>query len=109
MPVKIKTVKITDAKDSKKLAESVNKLLKTLGLAEYLKVKAPADAWVKANAPDGKLDILLEAAIDPKAHQGPIKVSAKAGNGTTSVMGIYTLAASKYDGLQKNLAAAGLL
>jgi hypothetical protein len=41
---KIKTVKITDAKDSKKLADSVNKVLKTFGLAEYLKVKAPADA-----------------------------------------------------------------
>ena len=57
----------------------------------------------------GKLDIIVEATIDPKSHQGPIKVSAKASNGTTSVMGIYTLAQAKYDSLQKSLAAAGLL
>ena len=72
-------------------------------------MKAPADAWVKANAPDGKLDIILEASIDRKSHQGPIKCSAKAAKGTASVMGIYSLPQAKYDGLQKNLAACGLV
>jgi hypothetical protein len=69
----------------------------------------PADAWIQANAPDGKLDLILEASVDPKSHQGPIKVSAKASNGTTSVMGVYTLAQANYDALSKNLKTAGLL
>jgi hypothetical protein len=106
---KIKTYKVTDAKDAKKMTDSVNKVLKTVGLAEYVKCKVPADAWISANAPDGKLDVILEASIDPKSHQGPIKVSAKASNGTTSVMGIYTLAQAKFDALEKNLKSAGLV
>lgn len=106
---KIKTYKVADAKDAKKMAESVNKVLKTIGLAEYLTCKAPSDAWIQANAPDGKVDVILEAAVDPKKHQGPIKVSAKAANGTTSVMGVYTVQQAKYDALEKNLKAAGLV
>jgi hypothetical protein len=106
---KLKSYKLTDAKDAAKMTAGVNKTLSLLGLSSYVKCKIPADAWIKANAPDGKLDIIVEATIDPKSHQGPIKVSAKASNGTTSVMGIYTLAQAKYDSLQKSLAAAGLL
>ena len=106
---KLKTYKVTDAKDAAKMTAGVNKTLSVLGLSQYVKCKVPADAWIKANAPDGKIDIIVEAAIDPKSHQGPIKVSAKASNGTTSVMGIYTLAQAKYDAVQKGLAAAGLL
>jgi len=106
---KIKTYKLTDAKDAKKMTDSVNKVLKLLGLAEYVKCKIPADAWIKANAPDGILDVILEASIDPKSHQGPIKVTAKASNGTTSVMGIYTMAQAKYDAIQKELKIGGLI
>jgi len=106
---KIKSYKVTDVKDAKKMTESVNKVLGLLGLSQYVKCKTPADAWIKANAPDGKLDVILETTIDPKKHQGPIKVSAKASNGTSSVMGIYTLEAAKYDAVQKGLANAGLL
>jgi hypothetical protein len=106
---KIKSYKVTDTNDAKKMTDHVNKLLKTLGLAEYLKCKVPPDAWIKANSPDGKLDLILEASVDPKSHQGPIKVSAKASNGTTSVMGVYTLAQAKYDAVSKNLKSAGLL
>jgi hypothetical protein len=106
---KIKTYKVTDAKDAKKMTDSVNKVLKILGLAEYVKCKVPADAWIKTNAPDGKLDVILEASVDPKSHQGPIKVSARASNGTTSVMGVYTMAQAMFDKLQKELTAAGLI
>jgi hypothetical protein len=106
---KLKSYKVTDTKDAKKMTEGVNKTLKLLGLAPYITCKIPADAWIKANAPDGKLDILVEAAIDPKKHQGPIKVSAKASNGTTSVMGIYSLQQAKYDAIEKNLKSAGLI
>jgi len=106
---KLKSYKLTDAKDAAKMTAGVNKTLGLLGLSQYVKCKIPADAWIKANAPDGKLDIIIEASIDPKSHQGPIKVSAKASNGTTSVMGIYTLAQAKYDAVQKGLASAGLL
>jgi len=106
---KIRTYKVTDAKDAKKMTDSVNKVLKLLGLGQYVKCKVPADAWIKANAPDGKLDVILEASVDPKSHQGPIKVSAKASNGTTSVMGVYTMAQAIYDKVQKELVAAGLV
>ena len=106
---KLKSYKVTDIKDAKKMTEGVNKTLKLLGLSQYVTCKIPNDAWLQANAKDGKIDILIEATIDPKSHQGPIKVSAKASNGTTSVLGIYTLAQAKYDSLQKSLAAAGLL
>ena len=106
---KLKTYKVTDVKDAKKMTEGVNKTLTLLGLAKFVTCKVPADAWIKANAPDGKLDIIVEATIDPKKHQGPIKVSAEASNGTKSVMAVYTLAQSKYDAIQENLAKAGLL
>ena len=106
---KIKTYKVNDAKDAKKMTDGVNKVLKTLGLSEYVHCKVPADAWIKANAPDGKLDVILQAAIDPKSHQGPIKVMAKASNGTTSVMGVYTMAQAIYDKIQKDLKSAGLV
>ena len=106
---KLKTYKVTDAKDAAKMTAGVNKTLSLLGLAAYLKCKVPPDAWIKANAPDGKIDIIVEASIDPKSHQGPIKVTAKASNGTTSVMGIYPLAAAKYDAVKSELAAAGLV
>ena len=106
---KLKSYKVTDTKDAKKMTEGVTKTLKLLGLADYVKCKIPADVWIKTNAPDGKLDIIVEASIDPKSHQGPIKVSAKASNGTTSVMGVYSLAQAKYAAVQKNLASAGLV
>jgi hypothetical protein len=106
---KIKTYKVTDAKDAKKMTDGVNKVLKALGLANYVHCKVPADAWIKTNAPDGKLDVILEATIDPKSHQGPIKVSARASNGTTSVMGVYALEQAKYDKIQKELKFAGLI
>jgi len=106
---KIKTYQVTDAKDARKLTDSVNKVLKLIGLAEYVKCKVPSDGWITANAPDGKLDVILEASVDPKSHQGPIKVSAKASNGTTSVMGVYTLVQAKYDAIQKELKFAGLI
>jgi hypothetical protein len=106
---KLKTYKVTDAADAKKMTDGVNKILKTLGLTEYLKCKVPPDQWIRANAPDGKIDVIFEATIDAKSHQGPIKVTAKASNGTASVMGIYTMAQAKYAALEKNLKAAGLL
>ncbi len=106
---KLKTYKVTDAKDAAKLAEGVNKTLKLLGLSSYVTCKIPNNAWLGANAPDGKVDVTVEATIDPKSHQGPIKITAKASNGTTSVLGIYTLAAAKYDAVKSGLAAAGLL
>jgi hypothetical protein len=106
---KLKTYKVTDATDAAKMTAGVNKVLKTLGLAEYLKCKVPNNEWIRANAADHKVDVLIEASIDPKAHQGPIKVTAVASNGTKSVMGVYTLAQAKYAAVQKGLAAAGLL
>jgi len=106
---KLKTYNVTDAKDAAKMTAGVNKTLGLLGLSQYIKCKTPSDAWLQANAPDGKVDIIIEASIDPKSHQGPIKVTAKASNGTTSVMGVYTLAQAKYDAVKKGLASAGLL
>jgi hypothetical protein len=106
---KLKTYNVTDAKDAKKMTDGVNKTLHILGLSQFIKCKIPPDAWFKTNAADGKVDILVEASIDPKSHQGPIKVTAKAKNGATSVMGIYTMVQAKYDAVQKQLAAAGLL
>ena len=52
---KIKSYKVTDVKDAKKMTESVNKVLGMLELAQYVKCKTPADAWIKANAPDPSL------------------------------------------------------
>lgn len=106
---KLKTYNVTDAKSAQKMTEGVNKTLKLLGLSSFVTAKVPPEAWYKSNAPDGKVDIIVEASIDPKSHQGPIKVTAKAKNGATSVMAIYTMVQAKYDACQAQLKSAGLL
>jgi hypothetical protein len=105
---KIKTYPIKDAKDAAKLIAGVTKVLKTLGLDKYLKIKAPAKGWVEANAADGKVDVVLESNIDPKGKKGPLKCIAKAG-GQTSVLGIWNTKAEEFDVTQASLKACGLI
>lgn len=109
MATKIKTYPTTGAKDSAAMVTNVNKVLDTLGLKQYFtSIKAPSTAWLGANAKDGKVDVVLEGAIDPKNFLGTLKCSAKAG-GQSSVMGIYQIQKEKAAVISQSLKKCGLV
>ena len=96
MTDKLKNLPLTSVKDGKALLAKVNQFLKARRLDGILKnVKVPRDEWVKANAKDGKVTVVLEGKIDPLSKKGPLRLTAKAG-GQHSVMAVANIDYSNY-------------
>jgi hypothetical protein len=96
MADKLKNLPLNGIKDANALLAKVNEFLKARRLDGILKnVKAPRPEWVKANAKDGKVTVVLEGKIDPTSKKGPLRLTAKAG-GQHSVMAVAAIDYSNY-------------
>lgn len=105
---KIKKYQVTDAGDANKAKAGIEKVLKTLGINDYLKVKPINLAWLQANAADGKFDVELTSDLKPTTKGGSLKCVAKAG-GQTSVLGVYNVTQEAFDNINETLKKAGLV
>ena len=113
MADKIKNFPLSGIKDEQELLKKVQEFLRAKNLQDVLvNPKVPRKEWVQANAKDGKVTVVLEGKIEPGSKKGPLRLVAKAGNGTSSVMAVadistvakWKLADSKQmDGILKNM------
>lgn len=106
---KIKSTKLTGLKDVEKLFASCEKVVKTLGLDKYLKLKKPPKDWITNAAPDGKVTVTLSSEVKP-AKGGMLKCICTADTTKqTSVMGFYNVKQEEMDTIQESLKKSGLI